>query len=87
MQGYYRTHKAMQKNGKIVLTGLPFEEGQQLEVIVLADSDKPVRKGGLTAKELVRSDIVGIWKNRKDIKDTISFARELRKKAESRNHS
>ncbi|HNX77201.1 MAG TPA: hypothetical protein PLM07_11005 [Candidatus Rifleibacterium sp.] len=37
--------------------------------------------GTLTVEELLNSGLVGIWKDRKDIKDNLKFARELREKA------
>ena len=34
-----------------------------------------------TVEELLNSGLVGIWKDRTDIKDNVDFARELREKA------
>ena len=38
----------------------------------------------LTARELARSNVVGLWADRRDIGDSVAFARRLRKQAESR---
>lgn len=38
----------------------------------------------LTARELVQSDLVGLWADRDDIGDSLSFARRLREQAEHR---
>ncbi len=35
----------------------------------------------MTVEELLNSGLVGIWKDRTDIKDNVDFARELREKA------
>jgi len=35
----------------------------------------------MAVEELLNSGLVGIWKDRKDIRDTVEFARELREKA------
>jgi len=38
----------------------------------------------LTAGDLLRSPLFGMWKDRTDIRDTIDFARKLRAEAERR---
>ena len=38
----------------------------------------------LTARELSESDLVGLWADRDDIGDSLSFARQLREQAEHR---
>jgi hypothetical protein len=38
----------------------------------------------MTLGDLLKSGIVGMWKDRGDIKDSSEFARKLRKKAETR---
>ncbi|GAI15203.1 unnamed protein product [marine sediment metagenome] len=38
-----------------------------------------------TGKELANSELVGIWKGREDIKDSVQYAKKLRKKILSRN--
>ncbi|MBM4040143.1 MAG: hypothetical protein FJ290_16685 [Planctomycetes bacterium] len=38
----------------------------------------------LTARELLNSGLVGIWKDRQDIPDSQTFARELRERAQRR---
>jgi len=41
----------------------------------------------ITAKSLLKSGLVGIWKNRSDIKDSGEFAASLRKRAQSRGEN
>ena len=38
----------------------------------------------MTGKDLLNSGVVGIWANRKDIKDSTEYARELRAQAQTR---
>jgi hypothetical protein len=42
--------------------------------------------GNGTFADLLKSGLVGIWKDRTDIGDSLDFARELRKQAETRHH-
>jgi hypothetical protein len=39
----------------------------------------------LTARELLQSELVGLWADREDIHDSQSFARQLRQQAEHRS--
>ena len=38
----------------------------------------------LTARDLLQSGLVGLWADRKDIEDSLGFARKLREQAEHR---
>ena len=38
----------------------------------------------MTGKDLLNSGVVGIWANRRDIKDSAEYARELRAQAQTR---
>ena len=42
------------------------------------------RSRELTARELLGSELVGLWADRDDIGDSLSFARQLRQQAEYR---
>jgi len=39
----------------------------------------------MTGVDLLKSGLVGMWAGRKDIADSLEFARELREKAEKRS--
>jgi|RifCSP13_1_1023834.scaffolds.fasta_scaffold278477_2 hypothetical protein len=41
----------------------------------------------LTGKDLLKSRLVGMWAKRKDIGDSVAFARKLRAQAQSRGHA
>ena len=54
--------------------------------IVLVIVPEATSRRGLTAGELLRSPLFGIWKDRTDIRDSVEYARTLRAKAEQRAH-
>jgi hypothetical protein len=64
------------KDGKILLTGLPCKKGENIEMILLLN--RPSKKTRLTARKLLESNLIGAWKRRTDIKDSYSYARQLR---------
>ena len=45
----------------------------------------PVRHA-LTARDLLNSDLIGMWQNRADIRDSAAFARQLREQAQNREY-
>ena len=53
-------------------------------VVVIVPEAMPEKRG--TAGDLLRSPLLGIWKGRTDIGDSVEYARELRSKAEQRSH-
>lgn len=77
-------HAVVEKDGEIVVTGLPYKKGEAVKVILFPRSRTKPRKRSMTAGELRHSKIVGLWKDRTDIQDSAVFARELRWKAEHR---
>lgn len=76
--------QVLTKDGEMLLTGLPYKKGQSVEVILLAQSEVPVQRKVLTVRELRRSGLVGMWRERTDISDSSIYARELRQQAEQR---
>ena len=44
------------------------------------------KKRRLTARQLLNSDLVGMWQNRADIADSPIYARQLRQQAQTRHH-
>lgn len=73
----------IKKDGEILLKGLPFKKGQLIEMIVMAEPAKRKAKPS-TARQLLASGIVGMWKDR-GIEDSSSYARTLREKAQRRD--
>jgi hypothetical protein len=70
----------IEKDGEILLSGLPFHHGEEVEITVQTDQDRHV----LTARELANSEIVGLWENRTDVPDSPEYARQLREQAQVR---
>lgn len=73
---------------------VPFQEGEELEVILIRHLAQASGAGGeapekerISARTLLQSPLVGLWKDRSDIKDSVSYARKLREQAERRGSS
>jgi hypothetical protein len=54
-----------------------------MEAIRRQQSEKPKRPR-LTARQLLNSGLIGLWKDRQDITDSASYARQLREQAQRR---
>lgn len=54
-------------------------------VVVIASPEAPSKPMG-TAGDLLQSPLFGLWADRDDIEDPISYARHLRALAEQRSH-
>ena len=77
-----RVQQTARKNGELTIKNLPIQKGQQVGVLLLfTPSEKRPR---LTAKQLLDSELIGLWKDRPDITDNIAYARQLRDQAEHR---
>lgn len=79
-----RIREKIKKDGEIQLTGLPFKKGQLIEMIVISNPVKKRSKPS-TARQLLASGIVGMWRDRK-IDDSAAYARILREKAQRRDN-
>ena len=79
-----RLHTVLEHDGELVLTGLPYRKGQQIELILLGDEDVESQTSLLTADKLLNSGVVGLWKDRTDIDDSSVYARQLREQAQQR---
>ncbi|MBI5305542.1 MAG: hypothetical protein HY868_25660 [Chloroflexi bacterium] len=79
-----RLHQVIEKDGEILVTGLPFRKGQHVEMIVLPDAPAPSERPPLTVRALLESGLIGMWKDRDDIGDSAEFARKLREQAQRR---
>ncbi|MEQ8351360.1 MAG: hypothetical protein RH862_07745 [Leptospiraceae bacterium] len=74
-----RLEQAVQEDGELHLSGLPVRRGDRLQIFI-----QIARGSGLPADARLSSNIVGLWKDRKDINDTMGFARALRHQAQNR---
>ena len=72
-------------NGKVIVPDepidLPINEPLAVTIENSATFVDPPKGKPLTAKELANSRLVGIWANRKDIRNSTEFAQELRRRA------
>jgi len=80
-----RLEQTINKNGEIHFKNLPLLEGQKVEVIISFSSSSQPKKN-LTARELLNSDLIGLWENRSDITDSLEYANQLREKAQRRDY-
>jgi hypothetical protein len=80
-----RLDRVLDKDGEIYLKGLPYKKGQRLELILLLseEASRPSRTQ-ITARKLLGSKLVGLWKDREDIGDSARYARNLREHAQRR---
>jgi hypothetical protein len=79
-----RLQRALERDGEIFLTGLPYKKGQFVDMILLSEPMTASSPPHLTARELLHSELVGLWEDRSDIKDSAAYARELRERAQHR---
>lgn len=68
-----RLQKAVEKDGEILLTGLPYKKGQQVEMILLSEIGPAQNGSRLTARQLLHSELVGRWEDRSDIGDSFDY--------------
>ena len=79
-----RLNTVIKKDGEINMTGLPYKKGQKIEMILLAQPASQSGRRSLTARQLRRSGLIGLWKDRADINDSAAYARQLREQAQRR---
>jgi hypothetical protein len=53
-------------------------------MILLIEPSATPKRPHLTADQLLHSELIGIWKDRKDIEDSVTYARQLREHAQRR---
>ena len=71
----------MEKDGEVQIKGLPYKRGQTVEVVVSIQPTSPSR---LTVGRFRKSGLIGLWRDRDDIDDSASYARQLREQAQQR---
>ena len=79
-----RVQQVITEDGKVSITGLPYKKGQFLEVILLPQPLRTVIRSRLTVRQLRRSGLIGLWKDRDDLGDSVTYARQLREQAQRR---
>jgi hypothetical protein len=82
-----RQKVTVKTGGLVSLRSRKLKVGTTAEVIVLVEpNEKIVAKKSMTAAALLKSGLVGIWANRKDMGDSLEFAHNIRKHAEHRDN-
>jgi len=76
-----KTQQIMLKDGELFLSGLPYKQGQFVEIIILPTAKLRPR---LTIGEFRKLGLIGLWKDRLDIADSSVYARQLREEAQQR---
>ena len=79
-----RIQRTVKHDGEIRLTGLPCQKGQRVDVILIVEQAIGGHRRDLTAGQLRRSGLVGLWAGRKDLGSSLAFARRLRQSAQNR---
>jgi hypothetical protein len=79
-----RVERILEKDGEVVLTGLPYKKGERVKVTLSTTGPSRSRKPVMTARDLLSSGLAGLWKDRTDIADSSEFARKLREEAQNR---
>jgi len=77
-------HQTVQTDGEITLKGLPIKRGESVELILLSGPSEAPEPLRLTARQLRHSGLIGLWRDRADIKDSAVYARQLREQAQRR---
>jgi len=80
----FRQKVTVGRGGVINLRSQKLKPGATAEVIVLVEGEAQDGAQRMTAADLLKSGMVGMWADRKDIGDSLEFARSLRKRAEKR---
>ena len=75
----------IERDGVINLRSRNLKAGTMAEVIVLVEADK-LPERNMTAADLLKSGLVGLWAGRKDIDDSLEYARLLRAQASQRDN-
>jgi hypothetical protein len=66
-------------DGKAIIPDEPVNLPTGTQLYILAGKQRP-----MTAKDLLNSGLIGMWKDRTDIKDSAEYARKLREEAQTR---
>lgn len=81
-----RIEQIVGEDGEVVITGLPFRKGQSVEITLIAQPEQTSSRPHLTVKDFRELGLIGLWKERTDIEDSSTYARQLREEAQQRRH-
>ncbi len=80
----FKQRVTIKSGGLVTLRSRKLKAGTKAEVIVLVEPAEAVAEKSMTGADLLNSGLVGMWAGRKDLGDSLEFARQLRQKAENR---
>ena len=80
----FKQQVTIKSGGLVSLRSRKLKAGTRAEVIVLVEPAENPAEKSMTGADLLKSGLVGIWAERKDIGDSLEFAHQLRQKAEKR---
>ena len=81
----FKRKVTVKSGGLVSLRSNKLKPGTKAELIVLVEPVENSVERSMTGSDLLKSGLVGMWAERKDIGDSLEFARELRKEAEKRS--
>jgi hypothetical protein len=79
-----RVKQTVERKGEVTIRDLPVVEGQQVEVLLMISPTTQEKRPYITARQLLDSPLIGLWKDRDDIGDSVDYARQLRQQAQTR---
>ena len=69
-------------DGKVLVPDQPLDLAKDQEVLIEVQILPPQRKG--TAEEFARSEIIGMWADREEMRDSVVWVNEHRRKIDRR---
>ena len=81
----FKRKVTVKSGGLVSLRSNKLKPGTKAELIVLVEPVENSVERSMTGSDLLKSGLDGMWAERKDIGDSLEFARELRKEAEKRS--
>ncbi len=74
----FRVQQVLDQDGEVFIRDLPYKKGQIVEIIILSQPEAVSSLPFLTVGDLKKSGLIGAWKDRDDIEDSVVYARQLR---------
>lgn len=81
----FKQQVTIKSGGLVTLRSRKLKAGTKAEVIVLVEPAEASAEKSMTGADLLKSGLAGMWAERKDLGDSLEFARQLRQKAEKRD--
>lgn len=81
-----RMQHIVENDGEVVVKGTPFKKGQCLEIILFPQTCQAEEETYFTVGDFKKSGLIGLWRDRDEIKDSAAYARNLREHAQKRRN-